>query len=43
MSYSGIRLDVWTNLEEEVAHPHTLHTKGEKECILHVIGGMIGQ
>ena len=43
MSYSGIRLYVWTNLEEEGAYPHTLHTKGEKVCNLHVNGGMISQ
>ena len=43
MSYSGIRLDVWTNLEEEVAHQHTLHTKCEKQCNLHVTGSMIGR
>ena len=34
---------MWTNLEEEGACPQTLHTKGEKECNLHVNGGMIRQ
>ena len=32
-----------TNVEEEGAYSHTLHTKGEKECNVHVNGGMIGQ
>ena len=33
---------VWTSMEEEGAYPHTLHTEGEKECNVYVIGGMIG-
>ena len=34
---------MWTNVEEEGAYSHTLHTEGEKVCNLHVNGGMISQ